>query len=545
VAALAAAALAVLAAAPAALGHATLETTKPADDSVVEESPAQVVLRYDEPVESALGAVRVYDGEGRQVDSEEIARPAPESVAVPIDRRLARGTYTVAWRVISADSDPIQGAFVFHVEEPGPAPAGIAAEVLEDTPPLTSVLYATGRGIDYALLLLCVGGTAVLALALAPASIPLRRRLLRILGWLGVALAVVALAGIALQAAAGAGLPISEALRWEGISSVIDTRFGRFSLLRAGLALVIGLLAFWLSRSAGPPHRATWAVAGVAAVALIVTPVASGHASISGTIPFIADLAHVQAAAIWVGGLGFLTLGLVLAGGDRWPLAARAVPRFSTMALVAVGILVAGGAINGIHQVGAWRGLWDTTYGLLLLAKIALILPLLGLGLYNNRFAVPRLRAGLASLVERRRFLRAVATELVLMAAIVGVTAVLVNAPPARTEVVHEMAAHELELGPLDAHVTVEPGTAGDNEVRLGVMEEGEPAEVDELRLSAALPSSDIGPLKLKPRPAGGHGEYFADAELPIAGEWQLRAEARRGKFDLFTGTTSIEIRQE
>jgi copper transport protein len=543
--AFAAAALTALMTAPVALGHATLESTNPASDSVVDESPAQVVLRYDEPVESALGSVRVYDAEGRQVDSEEIERPAPESVAVPIDDRLARGTYTVAWRVISADSDPIQGAFVFHVEEPGPAPAGIAAEVLEDTPPLTSVLYAVGRGTDYALLLLCVGGTAVLGLALGSASPPLRRRLLRILAWLAVALACVALTGIALQAAAGAGLPIADAVRWDAISPVFDTRFGGFSLLRAGLALAIGVAAFRLSRTADAPGRAAWAVAGVAAVGLIVTPVASGHASISGTVPFIADLAHVQAAAIWVGGLGFLTLGLVLAGDDRWTLAGRAVPRFSTIALIAVGVLVAGGVINGIHQVGAWRGLWETTYGRLLLAKIALILPLIAIGAYNNRRAVPRLRAGLASVVERRRFLRAVGTELALMATVVGVTAVLVNAPPARTEVMHEMAAHEFELGPLRAHMTVEPGMAGDNEIRLGLMEGGEPAEIDELRLSAALPSSDIGPLNLKPRSGGGHGEYVADAELPIAGDWQFRVEARRGAFDLFTGTASIEIRQE
>jgi copper transport protein len=174
---------------------------------VVEESPGQVVLRFDEPVESALGSVRVYDGHGEQVDAGEISRPAPESVAVPIDGELTRGTYTVAWRVISADSDPINGAFVFHVEEPGPQPAGIAAEVLEDTPALTSVLYATGRGIDYALLLLCAGGIACLVLALRSAPGAVRRRLLRVLGSLALGLAVVALAGIVLQGAAAAGLP--------------------------------------------------------------------------------------------------------------------------------------------------------------------------------------------------------------------------------------------------------------------------------------------------------------------------------------------------
>jgi hypothetical protein len=82
--------------------------------------------------------------------------------------------------------------------------------------------------------------------------------------------------------------------------------------------------------------------------------------------------------------------------------------------------------------VRVWRGLWETTYGRLLLAKLALVLPLLALGAYNNRFAVPRLKAGIASAVERTRFLRTAGAELAPMAAIVGVTAVLVAQPPAR-----------------------------------------------------------------------------------------------------------------
>jgi putative copper export protein len=103
------------------------------------------------------------------------------------------------------------------------------------------------------------------------------------------------------------------------------------------------------------------------------------------------------------------------------------------MALAAVATLLVAGVVNGYEQVRAWRGLWDTTYGLLLLAKVCLVLPLLALGAYNNRFAVPRLRRGIASLAERRRFLRAAGAELALMVVIVAVTAVLVAEPPART----------------------------------------------------------------------------------------------------------------
>ena len=173
----------------------------------------------------------------------------------------------------------------------------------------------------------------------------------------------------------------------------------------------------------------------------------------AGNLAIVADVAHVIAAALWTGGLGFLFLALKLAKEDRWPLATRAVPRFSNMAVISVVVLLVAGIINGYLQVRTWSALWETEYGLLLLGKVALVLPLLALGAYNNRYAVPRLKAGIASVLERRRFLRAAGVELGIMVAIVAVTAVLVNAEPARTE-----AAMEMEEG---AHTEEPTETAG------------------------------------------------------------------------------------
>ena len=373
-----------LALAPAAWGHSTLVSTEPARDNIVEHSPERVLLRFDEPVDTAVGSIAVYDGDGERVDAGKILRPRPEHVAVAIDRRLERGTYTVAWRAISADSDPINGAWVFHVEAPGPQPSGIAAQVLEDTPFLVSAFYLGGRFLDFTLLLLCAGGTAALAIALRHASTPVRRRLLGV-----VAVAAAALTVVALVARAKAG--------------------------RAATATTVAAL--------------------VLALALVVTPGLSGHASVSGPVSVVADAAHVQAAAVWTGGLAFVVLALLLTRDKRWELAATSVPRFSTMAVVSVAVLLVAGTINGYLQVRAWRGLWETEYGVLLLVKLGLVLPLLALGAYNNRFAVPRLRAQIASVVERRRFLRTAGVELAIMVAVVGVTAGLVNAPPARTAI--------------------------------------------------------------------------------------------------------------
>jgi copper transport protein len=532
--------VATLALAPAAWAHSTLVSTEPARDSTVEHSPERVLLRFDEPVETALGSITVYDGEGEQVDAGKILRPRPEQVAVAIDRELERGTYTVAWRVISADSDPIKGAWVFHVKEPGAQPAGIAAQVLEDTPFVTSVFYLGGRGLDFALMLASVGGVVALAFALRSASAAVRRRLLGIVAALAGALALVSLVELGLQGAAAEGASLGEGFRWDVVSSVMDTKFGEYALVRAALAAGLCMVALVARAWDGGTATATTVAALALAAVMVFTPGLSGHASVAGKGSVIADAAHVQAAAVWTGGLAFLVLGLVLTRDRRWELAATSVPRFSTTAVVSVAFLIVAGTINGYLQVRAWRGLWETEYGILLLVKVGLVLPLLAMGAYNNRFAVPRLRAQIASGVERVRFLRLAGVELAVMVAVVGVTAALVNAPPARTEIeMHEMSETELELGPFMAHMEITPATVGRNEIHL-TFERGRPAEVN---VSARLEEQDIGPLRYRARRGMEPGAYMVRrANLAPAGEWELRIDARRGEFDLFSDTVHISI---
>jgi copper transport protein len=544
---LAAVLLVALATAQAASAHSVLIATEPANDSILETSPDHVLLRFDEGVESALGSIRVFDGDRERVDAEAISQPRFNEVTVELESDLPRGTYTVAWRVISADSDPINGAFVFHVEAPGSQPSGVAAQVLEDTPVLVSAVYTAGRFFDFALLLLCAGGVASLVLALGSARRELRHRLYGLLGVLAAALAGVALIGLPLQGAAASGFSLVDAFSWDVISAVADTRYGEASLIRAALAATLALVALALRSSEGRGELPLTGLAIVLVAGMIVTPSASGHASVSGPLSFVADIAHIQAAAVWTGGLAFLILGLACAGGDRWPLATRCVPRFSIMAMVSVGVLIIAGTINGYLQVRTWSALWETKYGLLLLGKIGLLLPLLALGAYNNRFAVPRLKAGLASLPERRRFLQAAGLELTLMVAVVGVTAVLVNAPPAKSEVeMHGPATAEVMVGDLEAHITVDPAMAGPNEIHLTFTGQGgEPPELAEVRVSATLASVGIGPLRYKAKEAA-HGEWAVpNARLTIPGDWQLRIEARRGEFELLTETISVSIEEE
>ena len=389
-----------LTAVPSAFAHAILQESSPSNNSVVRTSPKSVSLRFNEAVETAFGSIRVYDCGGGRVDSGKIVRPSKDSVAVQIDRKLPRGTYIVTWRVISADSHPVAGAFVFNVKKA--TPGGSCKQVFgTKTPGTIDALFKFVRALDFALILLVVGGAIALAVVLRSAAPELRSRLFRILAGLSFGLVVAAALCIVLQGAVAGGFGLSEAFRWDTVHSVLQTRFGRSFLWQIGIAIVVGASALLASRS----RRLE--LLPLLGLLLLPTISAAGHARTSGAWALVFDVTHIAAASTWVGGLGFTVLALLLAGEDRWPLASRAVPRFSVLAVVSVATLIVAGSLRGYQEVRAFDGLWDTTYGRLLLVKIALVLPLLLLGLYNNRFAVPRLKRQIASVVEQRRFLRA------------------------------------------------------------------------------------------------------------------------------------------
>lgn len=116
--------LAVLAFPAAASAHAMLESSSPARGAQVERAPDRVELRFNEPVEIAFGAVRVYDADGGRMDSGPTEHPGGrgEAVAVKLRGGLGDGVYTATYRVISADSHPVAGGSTSRLAPAVPRP---------------------------------------------------------------------------------------------------------------------------------------------------------------------------------------------------------------------------------------------------------------------------------------------------------------------------------------------------------------------------------------------------------------------------------------
>ena len=437
-----AATLLSLVVAPGAVAHTSLTATTPANDAVLGTSPALVTLRFSEPVETAFGSVRVYDGEARRVDDGRTIRPSPDELAVGVDRELPKGTYTVAWRVVSADAHPVHGAFVFHVGRPGVDAGGVADELLDADAGSRAVSWSFGvvRFLGFAFILLTAGGGAALAIWVPERDdvATARRRLWLTVAGASLALATVTLAAIGLQGASAAGQGLHGAVRWSLVQDVVETRFGEVALARVVLAAAIAVLAVVASRHTGRTEQRLSIAACSLGALVAATPALSGHAHPKGSLAVLADAVHVEAASIWAGGLTFVLLLLLWVRGRRWEVATEAVPAFSSVAVVAVAALIVAGSVSAFLEVRSVPALWETAYGRLLLLKVVLVVPVLALGAFNNRTSVPRLGAGTASAQQRRRFLLGTVAELTIVVVVLAVTAGLVEQPPPQPGLLEE-----------------------------------------------------------------------------------------------------------
>jgi copper transport protein len=574
--------------ATAAHGHAILERTDPARGVTVERQPNGVVFEFNEPVEGSFGAVRVFDARGKRVDDDDVVRPrGQDSVGVGLDGKVPDGTYTATYRVISADAHPISGGFVFSIGAAG-VPGKTVSELTaaSEVGKVTDVAFGIARGATYAAIALAIGAFAFLAIAWLPA---LRRvmgpgpewlsaseRFARRLRILVVAALVVGMvseaAQIVLQGATAAGMTFWSALDPDVIDEVLQTRFGTVHAL--AFLVFIGALVLFTARVRVPVLRpATVGASGLAPPSrarpielaviasllgfLAITPALSGHASTQDPswllIP--TDLLHVLAMSVWVGGLVVLLVAVpaatrALEPADRTRLLAAVLMRFSPMAFTAVIVIVATGLVQSYVHVRSISNLTDTAFGRAVLIKMGLMVLLIGLGAYNQRGLLPRLRqlarggqspyrAGIAL----RRSIRA---EVALLVGVLGVTAALVSYAPAVGSDPGGPFADSKLVGPFEMQVTVDPAELGRNEMHLYIFRSSDGTQFNgtkQLRIRYRLPDKNVGPLAARPTKAGP-GHYVVPAmDFGIKGDWDVKFTGRVSEFDQYETTFEVPIR--
>jgi copper transport protein len=349
----------------------------------------------------------------------------------------------------------------------------------------------------------------------------------------GAVLVVTSLLVLVLQ-----GDSIRDARWWStagfaAIPDTLKTRFGYASLLRA--LFTLGLLA---PAVRAPKREATAPWTALVGAGLLIGTTLRGHAT-GGTKPVLDiafDLLHLLGVSVWAAGLVSLLAVCRPAirraePEDRPARWSAVVNRLSPMALVAVGTLLLGGTLSSFRRVATLNGLFHSSYGRVLVAKIAVFTVLLGLGAVNIFVIRPRITDD-----ERwaDRLKRSVSVEVCGMAVAFSLAGALTGmAPPASSAL--NALSQQGAAGPYTVAVSLVPvGTALDIHVVVADSNGLAARDVAETRLELTERTRRLGPLT-PPLVSAGPGHGIAQGvSLARPGDWVATVILRRGEFDEF-----------
>ncbi len=583
----------LLGSAPAAWAHAQLLGTSPVSGSTVKVQPQGVIFEFNQDVGGTLGAVRVYDARGEEVDDLNVSHPDGNEhwMGVGLKPGLPDGTYTGTYRVISADTHIVYGGLVFSVGHPSASSKVTVAGLIgkNKSGKITEVAFGVVRGLNYLTLALMVGGLVFLFFAWIPglvavagsgerwslASRAFASRLGRLFAVAIVLGVLVSLLGVLLQGASAAGVSLWTSLKSSIVENTLESRFGKVWGLRAIDWVLLGavlLVARAIGRDVIPrlragapdagtsaltprPPRVVLALLGIGALYLAITPALAGHASIESPVAvfFPSDALHVLAGSVWVGGIACLLIALPgatrkLEGSERSRLLLANLARFSPVALGAVVVIAVTGVIQAYIDVRSLHGLLHTTYGALIIVKVVLLAFLIGLGWVNRERVIPALQrlvgdgrspGGIGALA--RRTMRG---ELALMLCVFGVTAALISYAPPIDAATGPFSVNT-SIGPTVLKMTVEPAKVGLNTIHLYLINAKTGSQftaTKELTATAKLPTKGIGPLVLKPTVAGPGHYILNSAVLSPGGTWDIEIIDRVSEFEQFSRTVKVPI---
>ncbi len=500
--------------------HAGYESSDPADGAVLDAAPATVSITFTEPPDPALSSVEVLDAGGTDVVVGPVSAAGPRTLSVSLPGDLPDGAYTVSWRVVSsADGHSTGGTFAFGIGAAPPASTGSDDEGTVSPTPLSigakSAFYAG------TMLLLAVAVVGLGRFGGRPASLHLVALVAAALAFAGAALMLVAEQRML-------DVPMQDLLR-------SDT--GRPYLWLLGAVTIAAVFA-GIGAARTRWRDALWG-AGAAAAAAMLVRATSGHAA-AATPPWWQEglqWFHFLAAGTWIGGLVLL---LLLVRRAPVPPVAQA-RRFSSLALVAVAVVVATGLLRSWNELGGagWvLHAFETWYGTVLLIKVALAITIIGLGALNRYRTLPRLDR------SPRPLRRIVGTECIVALGVLVLTATLTGLDPNANASDHGPAAPPSVTAEgsdfattTRIRLTATPGDPGANRLEAHVLDydDGTRLTVDQVTLhvrSVTNPGVPAADVELE---AEGEVWTAETGALSLAGTWTVDAVVR-------TGSDAVEV---
>jgi copper transport protein len=370
-------------------------------------------------------------------------------------------------------------------------------------------------------------------------------------GWVG---AVVGGAlELLLQGPYASGAGVGKIVDGGLLDDTLHTHYGELHSLRL---VLLGAVAVLLARSLQPDARpARWELVGGSALALGVAWTFSdaGHANTTSPTWFSVadDMIHLLSVSAWLGGLVML-VGAVLP--RREPDELRSVlPTFSRTALACIVLLVASGLYSAFRGIGTVDAIFTTTYGRLVVAKVAVLAGVIAVASLSRRLVQRRTVAyamsevavldepDVADEVTTERLRRSVFVEALGALLILCFAALLVSEPRGKEALAQEhrkpVSATASLGGGRSVTVTADPGTHGPVNFTVDVVGETPTA----ITASATQKAKQIGPLTIK-LTRESRSTYDGNSTLPVSGTWEIDLVITTSTFNATTTDVRLSL---
>ena len=502
--------------------HANLVASNPPDNSILDDDPRNISLKFSEPVTAILLSLVEPDGTIRQLD---LIEAIGNTLTVSIPDGRQRGSHVLNWRVVSADGHPVGGSLIYSIGTPT---IGTSFESPATDADVRALIWLA-RLLIYGGCFLGVGGVffshwietdhqdakddpVLLAFLLS--------------GLIGVAIA------IPLQGLDVLSLPLARFFTATAWSAGFATTFGT-SAFFAGSDICLVLATYFFKGHARP----------LSAIALITVGLAfgsSGHAATAAPqwITRSAVVIHVASAAFWAGSL--YPLARLFAMGSAS--AVSVLKRFSRTIMVAlVPMLLAGLLLAGV-QLQRFDALLLTDYGAVLAGKLVLVAVALALAAINRYvFTVP---ANNGDPVAGGRLVKTVRAEFLLIIGILAIAGLWRFTPPPRAIVPEAVtAAVHIHSEKAMADVTLSRNQSGIMRADISVTG-GDFTALHEKEVTLVLSNPSLGIAALKRRAMKiDEGLWRVDKlHIPFTGDWLVRLDVLVTDFDLVKLESVIHI---
>ena len=388
--------------------HAVLLASDPAAGSVLNHPVTAIKLSFSETFQPTSRSIVVRSPTGIEVQQGSPLMHGLE-LSMPI-RASSPGTYLVTWQVISQDTDPSSGRFVFSITREGGLWVNASGS---DTGTMGLVLQTGARVLHFLGYALGFGVLAFLVLVLYPLHITgeeIMRRLWRLVA-VGILLLLLA-EGVALLAQI-ATLTTGSLFDPVLLGDVLASSFGRVMAQRLGAAVLLWVIA----GSAQQGQRmAIWG-AIVLGILLALVDCQASHA-LSSYIIWLGvpvNVLHILAMGVWIGGL--VALVVIWSLPEIRVLRSAITVRFGRLAAIAVVELVLSGLLLVWLHLQRPADLFTTGYGIALTIKLVM-------------FPLPILCAFVSQRVAPSLRIRWWQLELLLLLLVILLASLLVSLPP-------------------------------------------------------------------------------------------------------------------